>query len=180
MTKNGRILLFGGLILVSAVVGRLIMQKEAVITGGTTMLLQLAPVDPRSLMQGDYMMLDYAIGRNLPGQFLKDGVMVVSLDGNGVASFARFHAPGAVLAPGEHLLRYRVRSRFGVQWRGRLRGATPSLTVGSNAFYFQEGTASRYSGARYGEIRVSASGDSVLIGLRDGDLKAMGGESSQR
>ena len=31
------------------------------------MLLELAPVDPRSLIQGDYMRLDYAIARDLAG-----------------------------------------------------------------------------------------------------------------
>ena len=35
--------------------------REARLRAGTAVILQTAPVDPRSLMQGDYAVLDYAI-----------------------------------------------------------------------------------------------------------------------
>ena len=38
---------------------------EHAISSGETVLLELAPVDPRSLMQGDYMRLSYALARQL-------------------------------------------------------------------------------------------------------------------
>ena len=41
-----------------------IFQKEEIKANGETVLLELAPVDPRSLMQGDYMRLRYAIERS--------------------------------------------------------------------------------------------------------------------
>jgi len=41
---------------------------EHAMGSGEVVLLELAPVDPRSLMQGDYMRLDYALARQLTGR----------------------------------------------------------------------------------------------------------------
>ena len=154
------IAIFGGLALVLGVANAAIVQKERLLADGTTMLVQLAPVDPRSLIQGDYMRLDYDIARMIgwsasttEGGAAPDGHLVVRLGADSVASFVRVHTPGTPLAPGEHLLRFRRRA-------GRIR-------IGTDAFYFQEGHAARYEGARYGELRVDRSGSSVLVGLRD-------------
>jgi uncharacterized membrane-anchored protein len=57
------------------------------------------------------------------------------------------------------LLRYRVRN-------GELKFAT-------NAFFFQEGTAKRYEGARYGEFRVAPDGELLLTGLRGTELQPL-------
>ncbi|WP_319022245.1 GDYXXLXY domain-containing protein, partial [Proteus mirabilis] len=60
------ILLCGALVL--AFVNAAIWQKEALIGTGTTVYVELAPVDPRSLMQGDYMRLAFALPAGRPGQ----------------------------------------------------------------------------------------------------------------
>ena len=151
-----RTLVAAGLVLVLAVPNALVVQKERLLASGTTMLLELAPVDPRSLIQGDYMRLDYALSRQLADSqqvWPRTGQIVVALDDLGVARLVRRHRSGAPLGRGEYLLTYRHR-------RGRIR-------VGTDAFHFQEGHAGRYARARYGELRVSPSGTSVLVGLRD-------------
>lgn len=38
-----------------------VQQFEDVLATGKPIVLKIAPVDPRSLMQGDYMVLNYAI-----------------------------------------------------------------------------------------------------------------------
>jgi uncharacterized membrane-anchored protein len=137
----------------------MIVQKEAVLRSGTRMYLRLAPRDPRSLMQGDYMELAYEMTnpfRHDPPR--PDGCLVVTLDAGGIATFVRFHdgtPPGAE----ERLLRYRS--------RGQVR-------LGAESFFFQEGQADRYANARYGELRVTPSGDSVLVGLADEKLHHLG------
>ena len=72
-----------------------IYAKEQIKEHGETLLLALAPVDPRSLMQGDYMRLRYAIERNAPAGELashqKRGYMVIRPDENNVGQFVRFH-----------------------------------------------------------------------------------------
>ncbi len=150
-----RAVVMGGLALALGVPLAMALRKERVIAAGTPVLLRLAPVDPRSLIQGDYMALDYAVAREAgsPPLHLRDGRLVVALDGNGVARFVHFDDPGAALRPGEHLLRFHLR-------RGRVR-------IGPDAFFFQEGKAALYGRAVYGELRVDASGDAVLVGLRD-------------
>ncbi|WP_351125065.1 GDYXXLXY domain-containing protein, partial [Shewanella sp. T24-MNA-CIBAN-0130] len=40
-----------------------IFQQEQLLANGEIILFELAPVDPRSLMQGDYMALNYDIAR---------------------------------------------------------------------------------------------------------------------
>ena len=42
-----------------------IYQAERTLSQGEVVYLELAPVDPRSLIQGDYMALDYALERDL-------------------------------------------------------------------------------------------------------------------
>lgn len=154
-----------------------IVQRERLVSSGRVVLLELAPVDPRSLMQGDYMALRFAIareafhaidadGRMTPGHGedgARDGWIVADLDEHGVAHFGRFadRAAGrATAGPSQILLRYRVRD-------GQPKFAT-------NAFFFEEGQADRYASARYGEFRVAPDGEMILTDLRDGTRQRLG------
>jgi uncharacterized membrane-anchored protein len=140
-----------------------IYQREHLVSGGRVVLLELAPVDPRSLMQGDYMALRFRVAADVQRAHnicdLRDGHLVVALDERGVGSFRRLDE-ATPLAADEVRLRYRVRA-------GQLKFAT-------NAFFFEEGTASRYQQARYGEFRVGSNGDMILTGLRGEKLEALG------
>ncbi|MBS0976300.1 GDYXXLXY domain-containing protein, partial [Serratia rubidaea] len=61
--------LTGALVLAALLLVNLsIYQKEQQLRQGRVAILQLAPVDPRSLMQGDYMALDYALAAPLRTQ----------------------------------------------------------------------------------------------------------------
>ncbi len=154
------------LIAILALVNWQIVAKERVLRDGQSLLLELAPVDPRSLMQGDYMRLDYAIARELweKPDWPRDGLIVVANDERGVARFVRRYDGNAPIVSSEHLLRYRRRG--------------DRVRIGTDAFFFQEGQADRYAEAKYGEMRVDASGESLLIGLRDRDLKSLGGDAA--
>jgi len=44
----------------------------------------------------------------------------------------------------------------------------------TNAWFFKEGTARLYEPARYGEFRVSPSGELLLVSMRDKDLGRLG------
>jgi uncharacterized membrane-anchored protein len=48
------------------------------------------------------------------------------------------------------------------------------LHIGSEAFFFQEGTAVAYEQARYAELRVDSSGESLLVGVRGPDRELLG------
>ncbi len=158
--------IFGGLALVVVALVVLVVRKEQVLAHDTTVLLELAPVDPRSLIQGDYMVLDYAVSRQVDregeawDEAPREGRLVLRLDEQGVGHFVREEQPGTPLAPGELLLRYKVS-------KGRVR-------LGAESFFFQEGHADRYAGAKYGELRVAGDGSSVLVGLRDAERQPLG------
>lgn len=137
-----------------------IAQKEALIAEGRPVFVPLAPVDPRSLMQGDYMRLNFA----LPGRVAEQagGLLgaarprvVARLDERGVATLVRLH-DGTPLTPGELLIEL---SPLGGRW-----------TVVTDAWYFKEGEAGRWSAARFGEFRVKPDGQALLVGLRGAAL----------
>lgn len=156
--------LWGGLALVLVVVNLLVLQKQRVLAGGRTVLLELRPVDPRSLMQGDYMELRYteALVPAAAEAPALDGRIVIALDGDGVATFRRFD-DGRDPAPDEQLLRYRRRAAIGLQ---RSPDAA-EVFIGAESFLFQEGHAEAYEDARYGILKVAPDGSSVLAGLAD-------------
>lgn len=145
-----------------------IYSRERLLADGRIALLELAPVDPRSLMQGDYMALrfrasDDAFGRR-PKEGLGDGRIVLQLDERGVAKFKRFD-DGTPLATDELRIRYRVRA--------------DQVKFATNAFFFQEGHAKFYERARYGEFRVAQDGECLLTGMRGEKLERLGAPSKQ-
>ncbi|MES2070147.1 MAG: GDYXXLXY domain-containing protein [Pseudomonadota bacterium] len=150
-------------LLVLAAVNVGIYGREQLLSQGRVVLLELAPLDPRSLMQGDYMALRFKVAndafRGLRPDELKDGQIVVTLDQHGVGSYA--HLAGSTApAANEAQLRYRIRN-------GQPKFAT-------NAFFFQEGQAQAYQHARYGEFRVAANGDMILTTMRGADFALLG------
>lgn len=148
-----------------------IWQKEQLLTHGKTVILTLAPVDPRSLMQGDYMRLRFQaeqdMQRYLPYKkdtSVADGYVIVSLNEQyiGEVQGVVSELPTALTA-NQWPLRYRIRA-------GELRFAT-------NAFFFQEGHADDYAQARYGEFKVNNDGEMLLANLRGQHLEVLGVQS---
>lgn len=156
--------LFGALLLVLAVVNAQIALKERILRDGQTVLLELAPRDPRSLLQGDYLALRYrmtdAVAKAAGDAGAGDGVAIVELDENGVARFSRLD-DGRPLEPGELRLQFRKRG--------------DSIRIASDAFYFEEGQWQSYGNAGYGELRVAEDGEAVLVALRDAGRQRLGG-----
>jgi uncharacterized membrane-anchored protein len=121
--------------------------------------LELAPVDPRSLMQGDYMDLSYAISRNIERDSIsKRGFCIVKLEENGIANRVRIQDDKTPINAQEYAIRYNSR-----EWNG--------INIGAESFFFQEGDAEKYEAAKYGGIKVDNDGNSLLIGLYDENRK---------
>ena len=157
----------GSMILILLMVNTDIYKKERILSQGQIVLLELAPVDPRSLMQGDYMRLRFAIERTLleknnekSSSFIDSSeYFIVNLDENLVGTFAR-------IENNKKLTDNQVKMQF------RIRQSKPQLTT--HAFFFEEGTASKYEKARYGEFRVDSSGELLLNNLRDESFNILG------
>ena len=171
-----------GTVLVLGAANTVIAQKERILTQGQTVLLELAPVDPRSLMQGDYMALDFALSQKMSyvaWRLPKDLVaqiqsqtwvtVGVQLDQNKVAQFKGVYIKhdgqerlwveeGPIAEPAD-IVRIRMR-RHRNNW-----------SPGTNAWFFAEGSAERFEAARYGEFAVTEDGQSLLRGMVDQDGK---------
>lgn len=131
-----------------------IFQKEQTLEKGQLVLLDLRPADPRSLMQGDYMNLRYAIMNDIDAQEIPTrGFVVVTLDSNNVAALVRTQKLAQPLFDGEHAIKY-----YAQDW---------DVSIGAESYFFQEGHAERFDVARYGALKVDKSGESVLFGLYD-------------
>ncbi|MCP4597889.1 GDYXXLXY domain-containing protein [Neptuniibacter sp.] len=140
-----------------------ISQKENHLAQGETVLLELAPVDPRSLMQGDYMRLRFkitnqAFNRSLHDE-LTDGYLLATLDKNSIAQFVAL-SPSAEGENNQIALRYRIRN-------GQVKFAT-------NAFFFEEGKADLFQQAKYGVFKVAKNGELLLHSLQDSKFMTLG------
>jgi uncharacterized membrane-anchored protein len=140
-----------------------IWQKEDLIAHGQPVYVELAPVDPRSLMQGDYMQLNFRVPGDMQGALdalvtLQRPHVVAQRDARGVATLRRIDN-GTPLAADE--LRIELTPKGG-RW----------IFV-SDAWFFREGEAERWAAARYGEFRVSPDGKALLVGMADAQLKAI-------
>lgn len=150
----------GAVLPLTLLAGRVTVQEHRLATGDPV-YLRLAPVDPRSLVQGDYMRLRYQIGREATRHAgaARRGTLVLTVDGAGVGHFERLDTR-AELAPDEHRLRYHRRGR--------------RVEVGPRGYLFQEGLAADYERAHYGAFRITPSGHAILVGLADADRQPLG------
>lgn len=150
-------------LLVLAVVNYGIYQKEQLVTHGKTVFLELAPVDPRSLMQGDYMALRFAVATDarkaMKQTEASNGHLVLALDAQGIGRFVRLD-DGSTLGKNEVRMVYRQRGRV--------------IKFATNAFFFQEGKAELFEAAKYGEFRIDTEGESVLVAMRDDGFRVIG------
>ena len=180
-------------------------RMETVRAEGKTILLALAPVDPRAPLMGDYMALRYVVNEDIRKALTAqrnarenaaapksggaadggaadtaqsgaerttaaasqaknaserermrnaEGLAVLRITNDPVpqaATFVRLY-DGSPLQADEFLLAYRLRGH--------------AVTSVAPAFYFQEGTASQYAGAKFGVFKLAADGKTLLVGLR--------------
>ncbi|WP_028456562.1 GDYXXLXY domain-containing protein [Chitinilyticum litopenaei] len=147
-----------------------VYRHEQLLQKGSVVYLPLAPVDPRSLLQGDYMALNYALvrdvdrslqqhaGRHWPDYGTLQVLLRLDARRVGTPVWVGTGAP----EPGHDELRLRVKIVNGYR-----------IMLPSHAYFFGEGEAERYSRARYAILRVSKEGRSLLAGLADEQLKPL-------
>lgn len=140
-----------------------IWKNEALIARSPAIFVELEPVDPRSLMQGDFMRLRFSLPADVREQNrLANGAngphVVANIDARGVATIKKMH-DGSPLQANEIVI--------------KLTSTRNGWTLASDAWYFKEGEATRWSGAKYGEFRVDSGGRALLVGMRGPALEAL-------
>ncbi|WP_373820267.1 GDYXXLXY domain-containing protein [Glaesserella sp.] len=144
-----------------------IVENEQILTKGEPIILELAPFDPRSIMQGDYMWLNYQLlsqvsesllnREDLPNQIYA----LLKVDASGVATLCRIASDRPQQFEGCAMNLYVPikHSKWGFSMAGQ-------------EYFFAEGKAAHYNQAKYGEFRFK-DGRVLLLRLLDEQLKPL-------
>lgn len=154
-----------------------IHKKETLLDSGRSLVLQLAPVDPRSIMQGDYMRLRFAVQNQIRNHFEQqqqglsyqqikessfNGFAILKLGENNVATFGR--VAGSDL---DSYLDLNPQNTNQEQVKIPFRKRGFQILLSTDAYYFQEGKAEHFQQAKYGEFKLSDDGEMILSHLLD-------------
>ena len=166
-----KILLIINIVILFVLTGFSANKEEGYKKSDSYFYLELTPVDPRSLLQGDYMTLNYDIidkaqeiifngiydSKDENNKFLdmRKGYIVVSLDENKVAKFVKLSKEKT----DEKDLLFIAFKSDGF-----------NVNINANSYLFQEGTGDKYENARYSKV-VLVGNNLRLIDLRDKDFK---------
>ena len=154
--------------------GMLVVQNRILRESPDTMFLELAPVDPLSLFQGQYMTVEFSIERvrhELEADFdsldTTAWFAVVVLDGNGVGKVSEL-LKGNPSPQERRVLAHKYEGRnilfLDVDLK-RVAVNKVSIVMKQKEFLFQENQQRKYAGARYGYFRVSYDGRCSLEDL---------------
>ena len=170
-------------------------QKQQLKEQGLTVMLKLAPVDPRSIMQGDYMTLRFDVAGQIRRQLDQQGLIAnyreqqvpisglayLELDHQQVAALVAIELDYMEPLDPKRLDRAQVRLKnqspiahqadsvgklVVMEFKLRQR----QIRFATDAYFFQEGTGDSYTMAEYGKFSVNERGEALLLSLHDKDL----------
>lgn len=155
-------------IMIFVIFNVMIYQKQKILRTGQTVYLSIAPVDPRSLIQGDYMTFRYLLEDDLPKAetppIEKSGYLVITTNENGVGAFVKFYQ-GEKLNSNEKLLQYRFHpNKFS------------PYTIKPNTFFFQEKLQPNFQQAKFAVFHYQGDKNYLLTGLADQERKLISGK----
>jgi uncharacterized membrane-anchored protein/uncharacterized membrane protein len=162
-TGTTRNLLIAALVVLQVVsMSAQITKSEQLLANGQLIKLQLVPYDPRSLLQGDYVRLQYTISEPDLSDGMKESFIfqskasiVIGPDPQGVYQYKRIYENGEALQQGE--------VRINGRWNGY-----DGFVYGIETYFVPEGTGLEVErNAKFAEVKVSASGDAILVRLLD-------------
>ncbi|TYR79732.1 DUF2157 domain-containing protein [Priestia megaterium] len=157
---QNRRLLAGVIVLQLVIIGCIVARNETVLQNGTEIKLALEPLDPRSLIQGDYVILNYEISDiEIPKAAFRERVKIVLRKNNeGIHEYANFYNRND-------------------QWNRPYKPKTSDVIItgtyhmgniayGIENFFIPEGTGQKVeSEARFAKVRVGKNGNAILVDL---------------
>lgn len=135
-----------------------VYKQEGIKKSDSKLILELAPVDPRSLLQGDYMVLRYEIVDSLYTWELEEeiyfskGFVLLEKDEKGVSRFAGVSEDW---------------EKGSIEFRRDMDG---KYSIGADSYFFEEGTGKLYQNARYAEFYLYDEGKIRIKGLLDSNM----------
>lgn len=166
MLKGKRVGILFIILLQVAWIGYQVYSNETLLQNGETIKLELRPVDPRSLLQGDYVELNYTISQLEDSSINENGPITIVLrkDAQGIHQYAGIYKYdgewNTPYAPkeGDVLLNGKVTKPW---------GNANQITYGIEHFFIPEGTGLEIEGkVKYAVVKVSDKGNAILESLK--------------
>lgn len=152
-----------------------IVAYEHILNHGEIVRLEIAPVDPRSLIQGDYMRLAYRLESTVQSQLYEQNVQDKVYEGPFLQN----------ILPRKYSLNYTLDENYVMQWADKNEGVeTASITIQiddfneaniriSHEYFFEEGQAERFEQAKYAEFKRGINGKLLLSKLLDENFQVI-------
>ncbi|MGR3765989.1 GDYXXLXY domain-containing protein [Rossellomorea sp. NS-SX7] len=149
-------------------IGYSVYSNETLLQNGETILLELQPVDPRSLLQGDYVQLNYTISQLERTSIDDTGPITIVLRKNaqGIHEYTGVYS----MRDGDWNTPYEKKPGD-VLLNGKVTGSwdhTAQATYGIEHFFIPEGTGLDVEGkVKTAVVKVSDKGNGILVRLQD-------------
>ena len=190
-----------GLLAVLITVNANIIKYENHLKTGDTVLLELAPVDPRGFMQGDYMALSYALERDIIAAIEPENLEpTTNIEANSETNIEAnpdandFEPDQPITQPRDgyvivkvdaHKVGHFVRLADDNSRAGLATNELPiyyrirdnRVRLATNAFFFQEGHAKSFETAKYGLFRVNDKGAPLLTEMVNENFQVIKGKA---
>lgn len=147
----------------------IISRNELHLKNSQSIFVKLQPVDPRSLIQGDYMVLNYDLFWDEKSLNQDDQIHNQSK----VKAFALLDAQ-------KRLIKTSLSSKTGIPLQLKNpNNQVQQLYPASNSFLFAEGLAKCYEQAQYAEFKLDKNGKMILASLKGEHLEDLNCESNK-
>lgn len=149
-----------GTVATAAVGGTAVRSAEDTLANGRAVYIALRPVDPRSLIQGDYMAVAFDVDRlPAPRDINGEVLALADVDARSIAKIQGLADASVKPEANQIVVKLRRKSR---RW-----------FVGADAYFFEEGRADDFAKAKYGQFRLGADGRLLLTAMTDENLRVL-------
>ena len=163
----------------------LIVQHEWHLAKSDSIFVELAPVDPRSILQGDYMALNYDLhfsavaAENGSEQPVSDIRTEDFKNQSNVMSYVQLDQQRRVIKTSFDRSALNQSERSARLILKNPRNTFEALYPAANSFMFAEGLEPCYRNAKFAELKVKKNGKALLFDLLDQQLKPLNCENSK-
>lgn len=163
----------------------LILKHEHHLVNSQSIFVELAPVDPRSILQGDYMALNYDLhfsavaAENGSEQPVSDIKIEDFKNQSHVMSYVQLDQQRRVIKTSFDRSALNQSERVARLMLKNPRNTFEALYPAANSFMFPEGLEPCYRNAKFAELKVKENGKALLVDLLDQQLKPLNCESSK-
>lgn len=161
----------------------LILQHEWHLRHSQSIYVELAPVDPRSILQGDYMALNYNLhfSATAPEDATQQPVPEISINDfnnqSHVMSYVQLDRQRRVIKTSFNRTELDQSKTLARLVLKNPRNTFDGLYPAANSFMFAEGLEPCYRNAKFAELKVQDDGKALLADLVDDQLKSLTCES---